>query len=121
MAFYEDPSGVDRNLPAVAAGANNGTTPPAPILLTNSSDERGKCTFGSGGTPAPGAQVVVTFVRSVDPARLPVVQITPLTTALAALDPAVTVTSTGFTINTADAPAASQASNVYGFGWVCVY
>jgi hypothetical protein len=121
VAFNEDTSGVDRNVPAAAAGANNGTSPPAPVVAGNSCDERGSLTFGSGSTPAAGAQVVVSFVRPQDPNRLPVVQITETTTALAAINPAVTsVTSAGFTVSTNSAPTASQAATVYGVAWALI-
>jgi len=118
MPFALDSSGVDRNAPVLAAGAANGTGPPAPVLAAGSDDARGSATFGSGTTPAAGAQLTVTFARPRDAARLPVVQITETTTALAALNPAVTsITSTGFTLSTGSAPAASQAATVYGVAW----
>jgi hypothetical protein len=120
MPFNEDPSGVDRNVPTAAVGAGNGAGP-APVVASQSADERGSLTFGSGAVPAAGAQVTVTFVRPQDPNRLPVVQMTETTTALAALDPAVTsVTETGFTVSTGVAPAASQANTVYGLAWALV-
>lgn len=113
-----DTSGVQRAAPAIVAGANNGTGPPAPIVSPDSSDVRGSCTFGSGTTPAVGAQCVMTFTTPRDTNRLPVVQLTETTTAFSALQPAVTgLTATGFTVSTAVAPAASQAATVYGFGW----
>lgn len=117
--YFPDPSGVDRNAPTAAAGANNGTSPPAPIVQNpGSCDERGAVTFGSGATPAAGAQCVVSFVRKQDPNRLPLVQITETTAALSALNPAVTsVTANGFTVSTNSAPTASQAATVYGFAW----
>ena len=120
-SFVEDVSGVDRNVPTAAAAAGNGTGPPAPIVSGNSADERGSVTFGSGTTPAAGSQITISFVRPQDPNRLPVVQITETTTALSALNPAVTsVTSTGFTIGTAGAPTGSQVNTTYGFAWALV-
>jgi hypothetical protein len=113
-----DTSGVKRVLPAAAAGANNGTTPPAPVMAVDSSDDRGSVTFGSGSAPAAGAQLVVSFAVAKDPARLPVIQITETTTATAALNPAVTsTTSAGFTVSTGAAPAASQGNTIYGLSW----
>ncbi len=115
-----DVSGVKRVVPTAAAGANAGTGPPAPVMNGNSDDDRGTVTFGSGTTPAAGAVVVVTFATPRDASRLPVVQITETTTALAALQPAVTsITSTGFTVSTASALAGSQANTVYGLAWTC--
>jgi hypothetical protein len=112
-----DTSGVQRGAPTAVAGANNGTTPPAPVVANDSSDLRGSLTFGSGTTPAIGAQVVVTFTTPRDANRLPVIQLTETTVAFSALQPAVAVTSTGFTVSTAVAPTGSQANTVYGFGW----
>jgi hypothetical protein len=115
-----DTTGVKRQAPAAAAGAANGTAPPAPAVSTDSSDDRGSLTFGSGSSPAAGAQVTVAFTAPRDPARLPVVMITETTTALAALNPAVTaITATGFTVSTGSAPSASQAATVYGLAWTC--
>jgi hypothetical protein len=115
-----DVTGVKRQAPAAAAGAGNGTAPPAPLVSVDSSDDRGSLTFGSGTTPAAGAQVTITWTVPKDPARLPVVMITETTTALAALNPAVTaITATGFTVSTGSAPAGSQAATVYGVSWTC--
>jgi hypothetical protein len=113
-----DTSGVKRQPPTAVAGANNGTGPPAPVISVDSSDDRGSLTFGSGTTPAIGAQVVVSFTQPKDPNRLPLIQLTETTTAFSALQPAVTsVTANGFTVSTAVAPAGSQAATVYGFAW----
>lgn len=114
-----DNSGVNRAAPTAAAGANNGTSPPAPIVATaDSSDLRGSLTFGSGTSPAAGAQCVVTWATPKDANRLPIVQLTETTAAFSALQPAVTaVTAAGFTVSTANAPTASQAATVYGFAW----
>src|SRR5215472_5983570 len=116
MAFTEDTSGVDRNVPTAAAGAGAGTSPPAPVVDPNSSDSHGSVTFGSGSAPAGGAVVTVTFARPRDPNRLYVLQLTENTTATAGIDLAVTSrTSTGFTIssNTRNL-AASQGNTTYG-------
>lgn len=113
-----DTSGVQRAAPTAAAGASNGGSPPAPVMSADSSDIRGSLTFGSGTTPAAGAQVVVTFTTPRDAGRLPVIQITETTTVLSALNPAVTaVTATGFTVSTNSAPTASQANTTYGLAW----
>lgn len=121
MPFVEDVSGVDRNVPAAATGAGAGTSPPAPVVSVDSCDERGSVTFGSGTSPAAGAQLVITFARPQDPNRLPVVQLTETTTALSALNPAVTsITANGFTVSTAGAPTASQGNTTYGFAWTLI-
>jgi hypothetical protein len=116
-----DTSGVQRAAPTAVAGGSNGTGPPAPVIAGDSSDLRGSLTFGSGTTPAAGSQVVVSFTTPRDANRLPVIQMTETTTALAALNPAVTsVTAAGFTVSTGSAPAASQGNTVYGLAWALV-
>jgi hypothetical protein len=113
-----DTSGVQRANPTAVAGANNGGSPPAPVMAIDSFDGRGTLTFGSGTVPAAGAQCVVTFVTPRDANRLPVVLLTATTPALAALGIAVTgLSATGFTISTATAPTASQANTTYGVSW----
>jgi hypothetical protein len=95
-----------------AAGANAGTSPPAPVL-TRATDLSGKITFGTGTTPAAGAQVVATF--QVAYANAPVVVVTPVNSASAALNFHVATTTTTFTVSCVGAPSASQANTVYGF------
>ena len=120
MPFTLDSSGVDRNVPVAAMAAGAGTGPPAPVMSANADDYRGTLTFGTGTSPAAGNVATVTFSRVRDPNRLPVVQLTETTAAFAALQPAVVVSSTGFTVAVANAPAASQGNTVYGFGWTTV-
>lgn len=103
---------VQANAPTAAAGANAGTSPPAPVL-TNCSDLDGKISFGTGTTPAIGAQVVLTFNKAY--AVAPKVIFTPINDATAALRWNVASTTTTFTYNVGVAPAASQANTVYGF------
>jgi hypothetical protein len=100
-----------------AAGANNGTSPPAPVV-GSSTDEAGTITFGSGGSPAAGAQVAVTF--SVAWGSAPkAVAVTPNNAATQALGLlAAAPTTTGFTLSTANAPTASQAATVYSFSYI---
>lgn len=99
--------------PTAAAGANAGTSPPAPVL-TNCSDSSGQIQFGSGsGTPAIGAQVVVTFNKPY--ATAPNVVCQPINDATASLRWNVTSTTTTFTYNVGVAPATSQTNTHYGF------
>jgi hypothetical protein len=49
---------------SVAAGANNGSSPPAPTLLSASSDTQGQLLIESGNTHSAGAQAVVTFANA---------------------------------------------------------
>ena len=95
-----------------AAGANSGGSPPAPVL-TGCTDLSGKITFGTGTSPAAGAQAVVTF--NVAYANAPKVVITPLNSASASLNLYVATTTTNFTVSSVNAPSASQANTVYGF------
>jgi hypothetical protein len=95
-----------------AAGANAGGSPPAPAL-TGATDVSGKITFGTGTSPAAGAQCVVTF--NIAYANAPKVVITPLNSASAALNLYVATTTTNFTVSSVNAPSASQANTVYGF------
>jgi hypothetical protein len=104
--------------PTIAAGGNNGTTPPAPSL-NPSTDTRGNGFFGSGSGPIAGAQVVVTFAKPY--ATAPIVLVNPGNAATAALGNLYTaVTTTGFTLYTPNAPAASQGNGTYNFVWTCI-
>lgn len=118
-ADESDPVGVQSSnrvasSPTFAAGANNGTTPPAPTAVAGSSDLKGKVQFGSGTTPAAGAQVVVTFSQAYRTAPVSVMLTggNAGTDALGALD-AQSITATGFTIGCQTAPTASQGGTVY--------
>jgi hypothetical protein len=104
-------------VPTAAAGSNAGSSPPAPILNSNSNDTRGSLTCGTGTSAAAGNLVTVTFDTAY--AIVPIVSIEPLNGAAAALLPYVTsVSTTGFTIAVQSAPASSQANTTYGFSWI---
>lgn len=104
--------------PGVAAGANNGTTPPAPTDV-GANDSRGVVLFGSGATPAAGAQVVVSF--AVAYAAAPVVVLTAGNAATQALGLFVSSVGTGgFTVSTVSAPTASQAATVYSVAFQAI-
>jgi hypothetical protein len=103
----------------VAAGANAGTSPPGPVIVsgTSTSDESGQLTFGTGGTPAAGAQVVVTFQSAYG--TIPRVVLTARNAATAALGLYISaVSTTAFTISTANAPTASQSNSTYSLEYV---
>jgi hypothetical protein len=104
--------------PTAAAGANNGTSPPAPVVTAGANDTRLNVTFGSGTGPAAGAQVGVTFNAAYGAA--PFVYLTPRNTATQALGLYISATATGsFTVSTTNAPAASQPNTTYSFdAWV---
>lgn len=106
--------GADFAVPVLAAGANNGTSPPAPVVLANYTitDKRGVISFGSGGSAAAGAQVVVTFNQAMT--VRPYVHVDAYNTATQALGLFVTVAGlTGFTISSTSAPTASQAVGTF--------
>lgn len=106
--------GSEGAAPTAAAGANAGSSPPAPVL-TNATDVAGQVTFGTGTSPAAGAQCVVTFNTAY--ANAPKVTITPINSASAALNLYVASTTTNFTVSCVNAPSASQANTVYGFNY----
>lgn len=122
MPFSPDPSGVDRNVPTVAAGAGLGTSPPAPAMSATSDDYRGTISFGSGATPAAGTALTITFARPKDANRLPVISLQEATQATAGIDFAVgTVTSTSFTIVQATRlVTASQPAGTYALNYTIV-
>jgi hypothetical protein len=102
--------------PVLAALANNGGSPPAPVLSADATDRRGSLTFGSGTTPAVGGQVSVTFARPFT--VVPVVVLSPTTGGSASRAPyPANVTVNGFNINLNTAPNASQAANTYGIAY----
>lgn len=102
--------------PTLAVLANNGTTPPAPVLAADATDRRGTLTFGSGATPAVGGQVSVTFSRPF-PAP-PVVIVSPTTGGSASRAPYPSnVTAAGFNVNLNSVPNASQVATTYGIAY----
>lgn len=112
--YVEGEANTHNAAPAAAAGANAGTSPPAPVVTAGSTDLRGQMTFGTGTSPAAGAQVAVTFNMTFS--RAPVVILTPANAVTAALNlHATSVGTTGFTLSTQGAPAASQGSGIYSF------
>lgn len=103
--------------PTAAAGANNGTSPPAPVVAASATDARGNITFGSGGSAAAGAQVGVTFATAYGAA--PIVVVNPHNDATQQLGLYVSATSTtGFTLSSHGAPTASQGNTTYSFDYL---
>ena len=98
--------------PSAAAGSNAGGSPPAPVVVAGALDSRGEITFGTGTVPAAGNQVVVTFNKVLP--KVPHVSVEPYNSVTAALNlHVVSRSTTGFTIASQAAPAASQANTVY--------
>lgn len=98
----------------LAAGANAGTSPPAPVRTSNTQLATG-LTFGTGTTPAAGTMVAVTFgqPRTNTPRS---VQLTAGNAATASLLLYVvpgSLSTTGFSIGVVNAPTASQANTTY--------
>lgn len=102
--------------PAVAAGAQNGAAPPAPTTATANA-QKGTVNFGSGTGPAAGEQVAVTFSDTTGYVAAPVVTVTPLNAATAALGLYVETLTTGFKVGAANAPAASKATGTFAFAY----
>jgi hypothetical protein len=95
--------------PTAAAGANAGTSPPAPVIA--GTDVSGTVTFGTGTSAAAGAQAVVTFAKTYSNARVILSANNAATTALGLY--VSSVSSSGFTISTNSAPSSSQANTTY--------
>jgi hypothetical protein len=105
--------------PTAVAGANAGTSPPAPVVGSGSNDVRGKVTWGTGTTPAAGAQVVVTFAQPY--LNIPVVMLNPDNSGTRGLSPYVSnISTTGFTISCTATPTASQANNTWSAEYLVV-
>lgn len=102
--------------PTVTAGANAGTSPPAPQI--SGSTISGIITFGTGGSPGGGSLVNVTFPTplAVPPKSVMLTANNGLTWAL---QPVSTVlTSAGFTIYAINAPAASRSNTTYSVSYL---
>lgn len=103
-----------------AAGANAGTSPPAPVVGA-SKDQAGTVTFGSGsGSPAAGAQVTVTFSGAwgATPKAVVISANNDATQQLGLYVSA--VSTTAFTVSTHGAPGTSQANTVYSFSYLVI-
>jgi len=100
--------------PTVQLAAGLGTTPPPMVLDGNSTDFRGRVTFGTGTAPAAGILCYVTFNR---PYSIPpIVTIAARNYASAAVGLYVRdVTATSFSIASTGTPAASMPNTTYAF------
>lgn len=103
-------------LPGLAAGAAAGSSPPAPVLVAGSNDDRGAITFGTGTGPTAGQMVVVTYAAPLLDTAF--ITISPLNSLPATLSLYVqSYSNTGFTIAAGTGPAASQPNTTYGFSF----
>ncbi len=110
-------------VPTAAAGANAGTSPPAPVVTQGTTDLAGTITFGTGSGPAAGLLVTVTFGRAwtIPGGGAMHVVLTPNNAATQALGIWCSNKSpTAFSLSTANAPAASQGNTVYSFDFIAV-
>ena len=120
-----DVSGINRQLPTAAYGAGAGTSPPGTPTVSGD-DTRGNVTFGTGTSTVAGVAVTVTFVQPRDANRPPVVICQETTAAMAGVDFAtLLVTSgsqiTGFQVSTNTRNlTASQANGTYGVAWTLI-
>lgn len=97
--------------PTAAAAANAGTSPPAPVLDASSNDQRLGLTWGTGTGATAGAQATVTFGATYG--SFVVVLIVPRNAATVNLGLYISAAPGSFTINSANAPASSQANTTY--------
>lgn len=98
------------------AGAGSGTSAPSPVVSAGPDNRSGQITFGSGTSPEAGSQVQVAFGTPF--AVTPTVMITPANGPTAGLLCAVeSVSATGFTLSTGNAPSAGESATHYGFYW----
>lgn len=104
-------------VPTVVAGANNGTSPPAPTIAGN--DARGNVQCGAGLAPTVGAQIVVTFATAYT--VVPIIQLEPQNSLSKGLNEYVSSKSVnGFTVSTANAPTASSPAGTYSWDYTVI-
>ena len=96
--------------------ADAGISAPGPVSSKEANDEHGAVMFGTGRNPGAGQQCTVTF--SVPFAGTPAVTITSQNEATARLEPYVSATAYGFSIMTANAPAAAQDNSTCSVAWI---
>lgn len=120
LSFSGSINATGGSVPTATAGANAGTTPPAPVVTAGSNSIRGSLTFGTGTTPAAGAQAVVTFAAALGsvPAYVAILGKNAGSVALN-LYPS-SITAAGFTVSTGNAPSASQANTVYSVEYLVI-
>lgn len=100
------------NPPLALALTNAGTSAPTPLFDAIPADNRCSVQMGTGGSPAAGDQARITFKTAFS--AVPVITVTALNAATAALQPYVSsITANNFIIAFLNAPAASQAVNTY--------
>jgi hypothetical protein len=110
------PNGKSMSI-SVAGGA--GTAPPSPTLISLSADTQGEASLGTGTGPTAGSQATITFATAFG--ATPVIVLSPVNAATAALQPYVSgANSTGFNIAFAAAPAASQALGTYVVNYIAI-
>ena len=107
-------------VPTAAAGAQAGTTPPAPVVAATSNDIAGGITFGTGASSASGEHVVVTFAAAFAAAPKAVI-LEEMNTGTEALGLYISaISTTGFSVSCTANSADSQANTVYGFYYLVI-
>jgi hypothetical protein len=103
----------------IAAAAGAGSSPPTPTLQSLASDAQGQVNMGTGTSPTSGSQATITFGTAFGSA--PVIVLSPVNAATAALQPYVSSASaSSFNIAFAVAPAASQSAGTYVVNYVAI-
>lgn len=108
------------NSPAVAGEAGLGTSAPAPSLSWGT-DTAGKIVFGTGTSPTGAVILTITFSKAYS--QVPVVILTAynddhITTGLGL--GVNNVSTTGFSIYAASAPAGGTSVGAYGFSYLVI-
>lgn len=120
VAFGRHIAGTTTTVTATASGGA-GTSPPAPVVTTGSTDVGGTITWGTGTSPNTQAQLAVTFgaAWTIPGGGGPHPVITPLNAATQALGLYISgVSPTGFNVYAAVAPSASQGASTYQFSYI---
>ena len=105
--------------PAIAAAAGAGTSPPAPTLISLASDTQGQANLGTGTSPGTGSQATITYGTAFTNA--PIVVISPVNPATAALQPYVSTSgAASFNIAFGVAPSGSQSTGTYVVNYIVI-
>jgi hypothetical protein len=98
--------------PTAAAGANAGTSSPAPVVNSLSTDRSARVTYGTGTAPAAGEQLVITFHKPF--VNVPQPTVSAMNAATQALGLYVSaISTTSVSIASTNAPGISQPNTTY--------
>ena len=111
--------GIQDSATTASAGAQAGTSPPAPVITAGPTNECGTVTFGTGSGPSAGDLCDVTFGTPFE--TTPLVFIVPHNAATWTLGVfSSSPSTTGFSVSSVGSPSASQGNTVYGVRWHAV-